>query len=192
MSTGAARSVLLTYDDLQSLPEDGCRYEILEGELTVTPAPTTAHQRISRNLEFVLHAHVMAGDLGEVFDAPIDVVFDRGTVMQPDLVFVSQARLGIVRERCIDGAPDLVIEILSPGTERRDRGAKQQIYERYGVTHYWRVDPASQSLTELVLREGAYVLRGAHGSGEDFRSLLFPELAIDLALAFRIPSAPGG
>lgn len=183
--------VVLTYEDLQSMPEDGRRYEILEGELCVTPAPLLQHQRVSRNLEFVLHAHVLQHRLGEVFDAPVDVILDRNTVVEPDLVFVAAARLAIVRERAIEGAPDLVVEIASPSTEIRDRGAKQQSYARYGVAHYWRVDPAALTLTELILEQGDYRLRGTFRSPETFRSELFPELAIDLETVLRVPP-PGG
>jgi Uma2 family endonuclease len=190
MATAASslppRPVVLTYDDLRATPDDGCRYEILEGEVHVTPAPNTTHQRISRNLEFVLHAHVMQHGLGEILDAPIDVILDRGTVVQPDLVFVSSARLSIITERGIEGAPDLVVEILSPGTEQRDRGFKQQLYGRYGVAHYWCVDPAARSLTELVLNDGSYAVRATHvASSEAVRSALFPALPIELVSIFR-------
>jgi Uma2 family endonuclease len=85
--------VVLTYDDLRATPDDGRRYEIMEGELAVTPAPSTTHQRISRNLEFVLHTHVTQHGLGEVLDAPVDVILDRTTVVEPDLVFVARARV---------------------------------------------------------------------------------------------------
>lgn len=189
-SDSNVQRVVLTYADLQGMPEDGRRYEILEGELCVTPAPTTHHQRVSRNLEFVLHAYVTQHQLGEVFDAPIDVVLDQHTVVEPDLVFVATARLAIIRERAIEGAPDLLVEIASPSTQARDRGAKQQSYARYGVAHYWRVDPTALTLTELVLEQGNYRLRGTFRSPEAFRSELFPELAIDLATVLRVP-APG-
>jgi Uma2 family endonuclease len=177
--------VVLTYDDLRATPDDGRRYEIMEGELAVTPAPSTTHQRISRNLEFVLHAYVTQHELGEVLDAPVDVILDRTTVVEPDLVFVARARASIITERAIEGPPDLVVEILSPSTEQRDRGAKQQLYGRYGVQHYWRVDPVARSLTELVLSGASYVLRATHlADAEPFRSALFPDLAVDLATIF--------
>jgi Uma2 family endonuclease len=180
--------VVLTYDDLRATPDDGNRYEILDGELHMTPAPSTTHQRISRNLEFVLHAHVAQLALGEVLDAPVDVILDRSTVVQPDLVFVASARLSIITERGIEGAPDLVVEILSPGTEQRDRGFKQQLYGRYGVMHYWRVDPSARSLTELVLNGDSYSVRATHLAGPGpITCALFPELRIDLAQVFLKP-----
>jgi Uma2 family endonuclease len=187
VSTVPPSPLVLTYEDLQGMPEDGRRYEILHGELHVTPAPSTTHQRISRNLEFALHTHVEAHGLGEVFDAPIDVILDRSTVVQPDLVSIARARLGMVRERGVSGAPDLVVEILSPATEQRDRGAKQQLYARYGVSHYWLVDGAARTVTELVLAQNAYAVHGVHHVGEPFEPAVLPGLAIDLAAVF--PSA---
>ncbi|HEX6244931.1 MAG TPA: Uma2 family endonuclease [Polyangiales bacterium] len=180
-----ATRVVLTYDDLRATPDDGRRYELLEGVLCVTPAPSTTHQRISRNLGFVLHRYVSERGLGEVLNAPIDVILDPTTVVQPDLVFVAGARRGFISERGIEGAPDLVVEILSPSTAQRDRGIKQQLYAHFGVAHYWCVDPASSTLLELVLTGAAYAVRATHGLGTPpLRSALFPELPIDLTLVF--------
>lgn len=180
--------VVLTYADLQTMPEDGRRYEILEGELCVTPSPSTQHQRVSGNLTFVLQSHVTQHDLGELFYAPLDVILDRHTVVEPDILFVAKDRLGIIRERAIEGAPDLIVEIASPSTEDRDRGPKRQAYERYGVAHYWCVDPYALTLTELVLEQGSYRLRGTFRSPATFRSALFPELAIDLSSVLQVPA----
>jgi Uma2 family endonuclease len=196
-----ARPVVLTYEDLRTLPEDGRRYEILLGELYVTPAPATKHQRISRNLGFLLHEHVTSRGLGEVLLAPIDVVLDPAgnpadraagarTVVEPDLVFVATDRVQRIEERGIMGAPDLAVEILSPSTEAIDRGAKQQLYARYGVLHYWLVDPATHTLTELVLVDSTFrehVTHGVDGPSSVIRTMLFPELAIDLAQVFAVP-----
>ena len=118
-SRSAPTNSRLTYEDYLSLPDDGRRYEILDGELAVTASPTTLHQRVSRNLEFLLHREVQARGLGEVFDAPVDVILDESTVVVPDLAFVSKDRSSIVGERAIEGAPDLTVEILSASTERR-------------------------------------------------------------------------
>lgn len=193
MATAASsvppRAVVLSYEDLREIPEDGRRYEILEGELCVTPSPTWTHQNISSNLHTLLHVHVKEHDLGALLSAPFDVILDRHTVVEPDLVFVSRARLGMLQERGVEGAPDLVIEILSPSTEQRDRGAKQHVYARYGVAHYWIVDPAARCITERVLRESAYDVRGTYNEPAALRSAIFPELAIDLAAVFAKPSA---
>jgi Uma2 family endonuclease len=144
--------IILTYEDYVLLPTDRNRYEILEGELTVTPAPSTKHQTASGNL-FVLLAHyIKERDLGKLFHAPIDLILESTSVLQPDLLFVTKARQHIITERAIEGVPDLVIEILSPGTSRTDRVTKAQIYARYGVPHYWIVDP-EQEVIEIYLLE---------------------------------------
>ncbi len=177
--------VVLTYDDYRRLPDDGRRYELLEGEIFVTPAPTTSHQRISRNLEFTLHSHVNHNDLGEILDAPIDVILGRTVVVQPDLVFVSKHRADIITERGVEGPPDLVIEILSPSTQDQDRGPKQQLYARYGIRHYWLLDPKAKTLTELLLESGVYKLIATH-SERELQLAPFPQLTIDLGEVFDI------
>ena len=182
---GRLQPVVLTYDDYCRLPDDGRRYELLEGEMFVTPAPTTSHQRISRNLEFVLYSHVRENALGEVFDAPIDIILGRNVVVQPDLVFVARHRAEIITERGVEGPPDLVVEILSPSTQDRDRGPKQQIYARYGVQHYWLLDPKAKTLTQLVLENNVYKLLATHGLGS-IQLAPFSQLTIDLEEVFDI------
>jgi Uma2 family endonuclease len=131
----------ITWQDVQQLPDDGHRHEAIEGELYVTPAPSSRHQRVSRRLLYALEAMLGAPGLGELFFAPIGVEFpDTGEGVQPDIVFVSTARRGIIVDEGIRGAPDLVIEILSPTTAHRDRGVKRKLYERQGVDQYWIVD----------------------------------------------------
>jgi Uma2 family endonuclease len=183
-SLPAAQPLRLSYEDYCAVPTDGRRYQLIEGELFVGPAPTSRHQRISRNLEFILHGHVSARGLGEVFDAPIDVILDRETVVQPDLLFVSSARAAIISERGVEAAPDLVVEILSPSTEALDRGPKRQLYARYGVVHYWIVDPEARSLTEYVLQSGQYALRATHPAAQTCTTAVFPDLSINLPVVF--------
>ena len=144
--------IILTYEDYVLLPNDGKRYEILEGELTVTPAPSTKHQTASVNLLVLLSQYIKERDLGKLFHAPIDLILESTSVLQPDLLFVSKARQRIITEKAIEGAPDLVIEILSPGTSRTDRVTKAQIYARYSVPAYWIVDP-EQEVIEIYLQE---------------------------------------
>ena len=137
----------ITWNDVQELPDDGNRYEAIEGELYVTAAPTLRHQRISRRLFLTLHEMLGDPDRGELFYAPTGVEFpvtEEG--VQPDLVFVSNERRGILTDSWIRGAPDLVIEILSPTTAHRDRGVKRKLYERQGVEQYWIVDPDSETV----------------------------------------------
>jgi Uma2 family endonuclease len=120
-----------------------------------------------------------------VLDAPVDVILDRATVVQPDLLFVSRERLGIITERAVEGTPDLAVEILSEHGAARDLGYKHQLYARHGVQHYWVVDPDGKSLAEHVLSERAYSLRGTCLDSATCTTALFPELAIDVQAIFR-------
>lgn len=151
-------SVGLTYKDYVDLPNDGKRYEIHDGELSVTPAPGTRHQELSVQLASLLFGHVTSRALGKVYSAPVDVILDRRTVLQPDIVFVDRARLGIVAEHGIEGAPTLVIEILSASTARVDRAKKFRLYARFAVPHYWIVDPEARAVEAYVLGSGGYTL----------------------------------
>ena len=136
----------LTYDDYVLIPEDGQRHEILDGEHYVSPAPLTRHQRISSKVHLRLGSFVDAHRLGWVLYAPTDVVLSLHDIVQPDLLFIANERLGIVTEANVQGAPDLVIEILSEKTRRQDEGLKREIYERYGVREYWMLDPDRNSV----------------------------------------------
>jgi Uma2 family endonuclease len=148
--------VVLTYDDYAALPEDGHRYELYEGELVMTPSPRPRHQSVIGNLHLVLAEHVRRQGLGEVFLSPIDVILSRITVLQPDLVYVERARLRIITDRAIEGAPTLVVEVVSPSTSARDRGVKQALYVRYSVPYCWIVEPATQSVQALRLSGNSY------------------------------------
>jgi Uma2 family endonuclease len=148
---------VLSYDDYVTLPNDGRRYEIHDGELSVTPTPTFRHQRILTELLVALHGHVAAHDLGAVVPAPITVVLADTSVVEPDIVYIEKARMGIVGGRgTIDGAPTLAIEILSPSTARIDRQTKKQLFERYGVPYYWIVDPDTRTIDVYQADSGAY------------------------------------
>ncbi len=134
----------LTYQDYVLLPDDGKRYEILDGDLHVTPSPTARHQKVSLNLTLALAEHARAHGLGQVFAAPLDVILADDSIAQPDILFISNERLPIVRD-WVHGAPDLVIEILSPGTQQRDRTLKRHLYARHGVRELWLVDPEART-----------------------------------------------
>jgi Uma2 family endonuclease len=128
-----------TYEEFARLPNDGNRYEVIGGELFVTPAPAPLHQKVLTRLIAALDSFAEAHGLGEVF-APIDVLFGEGDYLEPDLIFISRDRLGIVSDRAAEAAPNLVVEILSPATAMRDRGIKRERYARFGVREYWIVD----------------------------------------------------
>lgn len=162
----AGRDVVLTYKDYEALPADGRRYEIHDGELSVTPAPSPQHQIISRNLFRLLDHHVRMKGIGEVLYAPIDVILSETSIVQPDLVYLDPARLGAISRRGIEGAPTLVIEILSPSTTLIDRSTKRQLYARHGVPFYWLVDPEEGAVEGLVLGADGYSL-AARASGTE-------------------------
>lgn len=137
----------ITWDHVQQLPDDGNRYEAIAGELYVTPAPSVRHQTISKRLLLALIHVLEEPGHGDVWHAPIGVHFPgTGEGVQPDILFVSKARRGIVAPAELKGAPDLVVEILSPTTARRDTGLKRLLYERQGVAQYWIVDPEARAV----------------------------------------------
>jgi len=176
--------IKLTYEDYVELPDDGRRYEILDGELEVSPAPAPLHQRVSLNLLVILDAHVRPRNLGRIYHPPIDVILAPTTVVQPDLIFVSAAQEAIVTKRAVEGPPELVVEILSPWSVRRDRVAKAAIYARSGIGHYWLLDPEAR-IFEVYEAEGAeYRLVATHGASGIMRTPLFPDLDLDLSLVW--------
>lgn len=179
MTTRPERT-LLTYEDYCRLPDDLNRYELFEGVLVVAPSPNRAHQTAVSSLHLILGRHVRDQRLGMVWVAPYDVLLNDNTIVQPDLLFVAQDRLHIAELRYVRGAPDLVIEVLSPGTPQREREAKRDLYARYGVPHYWEFDPDRRTAEAYLLLGGSYSLvRSAQGS-ESFSASPFPDLMIPL------------
>jgi len=159
-----------TYDDYQQLPE-GAPYELVRGQLVMSPAPTPQHQIIQANLFFELSKVVRKGNRGRVVGPPLDVHFDDATVLQPDLVYLAGARTDRIGEHAIEGAPDLVAEILSPPTAHRDLTEKKRLYETHGVREYWVIDPDQRTVevfanTEEKFRQHARVVEeGTVASG---------------------------
>jgi Uma2 family endonuclease len=172
--------VILTYDDYSQLPDDGQRYELFEGVLEVTPSPNTAHQTVVINLVLLLGIHVRQHRLGKVFVTPYDVLLSEITVLQPDLLFASRERRQIITPQHVRGAPDLVVEVLSPATAHRDRQSKQQLYARYGVAHYWIVDPERRELAVHALEGDAYRQVSLARNDEEITAPPFPNLTIPL------------
>ena len=182
MATDSLRraAVTWTYSDLRLFPDDRNRYEIIDGELVVTPSPTTTHQKVSKRIQLALMLQVEGTGAGVVFDAPVDVILADTRVVQPDLLVVAAARRGIITERGIEGAPALVVEILSPSTLRTDRELKRKLYAAAGVAEYWLVDPVGHAVEVLVLDQAEYRLHGRFGPGERVSSTLFPlDLEVD-------------
>jgi Uma2 family endonuclease len=171
---------VLTYEDYAALPSgDGRRYEIHDGELSVSPTPTFRHQLIIARLLGVLRAHVVEHDLGEVVPSPITVVLSNTSVIEPDIVYLAKDRFGIVGARgTIDGAPTLAIEALSPSTARADRQTKKQLFERHGVPWYWIVDADARCIDVYQSVSSSYGPADRRsGSLDDLPP--FPGLTID-------------
>ena len=152
---------LLTYDDLVQLPDDGNRYEIIGGELIVSPSPAWNHQRCAYLLTRLIGDHVDRAQLGQLFFAPADVRLSPHDVVEPDLLFIRQERLGIYRGRgAVHGPPDLVVEIISPSSKETDAGRKRDLYAASGIPEFWLADPVTRLFQILVLRDKEYVAVG--------------------------------
>ena len=171
----------LTYEDYCLLPNDGKRYEIIDGELFVTPSPLRRHQLVLANLLYYLTDFVKKHNLGTVYPAPFDVVFSQYDVVEPDILYISKARASVVTEKNVQGAPDLVVEVLSESTAKIDRTAKLKLYARYGVAEYWVIDPEVCSAEIYRLVPGGYELASQLDSSQALTSPLFPGFALSLA-----------
>ena len=176
-------SLRFTYADYARLPDDR-RYEVIDGELYLTPAPTPYHQMVKLRIEKILLDHVESRGLGQILDAPCDVVLSQFDVLQPDVFFISSGRLAAIGEKYISDAPDLVVEVLSPGTRKRDRFLKSKRYARFGVGEMWIADPDRKTI-EVFVNAGERFRRDAIYGGETvLRSPLLPGLEIPLARIF--------
>lgn len=167
-------------DDLWDLPDDGLRYEIIDGDLIVAPPPSWAHAEFTLSLGARLVGYVRSNRLGRVAVAPVGVKLDEGTAVEPDIVFVSTANDSVIAERGVEGTPDLVVEVLSPSTSDRDRGIKMRRYARARVPYYWIASTGPRAIEEYELVDGGYALVRRAIAGEIFRPRLFPGLAIEI------------
>jgi Uma2 family endonuclease len=164
----------LTYEEFRQLPDDGKRYELIGGEVHLTPAPHTKHQYVVHNLDIALSLYVQKNKLGEVWEAPLDVRLTENTALQPDLVFVSNARAGIIQEDWIAGAPDLVVEVLSPSTAAYDRVTKLPVYADAGVPEFWLIDSQAKTVEVLKLQGKKYFVDATLAGDQVLTSNLFP------------------
>jgi Uma2 family endonuclease len=179
-----------TYRDLVALPEDQLRHELIDGEHVVTPSPSTEHQTISLNLVRLLLPYLDEHRSGQLLYAPFDIKLSLFTVLVPDLVYFTAERFArVVNGKHATAAPDLAVEILSPGTRRRDTGRKRAVYDREGVREYWIVDPESRSITILRRPRADAGLTDVTtltaDAGGTFESPLFPGLQIPMRDVFR-------
>ena len=176
----AGTGVRFKADDIWDAPDDGKRYEVIDGHLYVTTAPDLDHQRPSASLLALIWSYLRVHRTGEIFSAPVGLILDEENGLQPDLVYVSRERAAILTRRGIRGVPDLVVEVLSPSTEATDRGIKLRRYAAAGVPHYWIVAPETRSLEAYRLAEHGYQLVQVCHAGDTFRPELFPGLEISI------------
>ena len=189
-----ATSVRLTYEDYLKLPDDGNRYEIIDGELIVNPSPVPDHQRVIRNLCNVLDRYFEDFSGGEVLPSPIDVVLAPDQIVQPDVIVVLAAHAAIVGRKNVVGAPDLVVEVLSDATRRRDEMEKRKLYDQHGVTEYWIVDSLIETV-KIYRRTGDDFPRVAEigtERGGTITSPLLPGFTLDVARAWRSAGVHAG
>ncbi len=169
-----------TYEDYRTAPPDK-RYELLDGDLLLNPAPNLKHQDIESRLGSRLARFIEARGLGKFYFAPCDVVLSDTDVVQPDLLFVSHARAHLLSGGDnVRGAPDLVVEILSPTTADRDRGYKRALYAKHGVKEYWLIDPTAETVWIHELRDGALTVTQTIGREQTLRSPLLAGFEVDL------------
>ena len=181
---GLARRRLLTAEDLASLPEDGNRYEIIGGQLIVSPSPAYRHQRVSMKLGNALDTYLTSTGVGEAVAAPMDVRLSANDVVQPDLLVVLNERSDLIQNRGVFGAPDLVIEIVSPSSIETDFLRKSKLYERFGVREYWIVNPESETVSVQTLDGDRYVIAGEFGRNDTLKSAVLDGFTLELASVF--------
>ncbi len=171
----------LTYDDYAAMPDDGRRYELIEGDLHEMPSPGTVHQMVLGNLIFTIDDHVRANGLGIVILSPFDVILSPHTVPQPDIIYIDSAREGLLSQRALEGAPTLAVEILLAREKERDLVLKRRVYREHGIPHYWIVDPVEKTLEGLVLWREDYETEAKFSENEKATLRPFPDLVIPLA-----------
>ena len=181
--------VKLTYDDFVLFPDDGKRHELIDGEHYVTPSPNRKHQKVSGNIHLLIGNWLEEHPIGQVFYAPFDVVFSQFDVVEPDLLYMSNERsVEVLTQANVQGAPELVVEIGSKGTRKRDETIKRRLYERSGVSEYWVVDPEIDVVRVYRLGTNGFErpieLRAE--AGDLLTSPLLPGLSMPLTRIFRL------
>ncbi len=177
--------VRLTVRDYLSIPDDDeNRYELIDGELYMAPAPSWGHQDTVGNIYVALREFVHTDGLGRVTIALIDVYLSDEDVFQPDIIYISIERLDIIHPNGVHGAPDLVVEVLSPGTERRDKTLKSARYAMFDVREYWQADPVAKTIAVLRARDGVFERVGVFGEGMTLETPLLPGLRVDVSAVF--------
>jgi len=183
MITPVVKKKRFTYKDYLKTPDDK-RYELIEGELIIVPSPTTYHQWISKNIEYELEKFVREKKIGKVFYAPCDVYLDNENVFQPDILFILKERQSIIGEKNVQGAPDLVIEILSEATAYNDLIKKKKLYAKFGVREYWIIDPGEKGVEIYSLKNKEFNLFQRFSMNDKLESPLLTGLTIELSSVF--------
>ena len=179
----AEPKIKLTYEDYINTPEDE-RYELIDGELIMVGAPNMEHQSIQVEIGWRVVTFVKAGNLGWVFNPPTDVLLTDNDVVQPDLIFVSREREHVITDANIQGAPDLVVEILSQSSATRDRRDKFDLYAMHGVAEYWLISPEARIVRVFVLRGGVFEEVGRYCENDTLTSTTLEGLEIGLSEVF--------
>jgi len=174
-----------TYEGLLETPDDGLRYEIIDGALFVSAAPISKHQLALSETNDLVNGFVRVNDLGRVFFAPVDVFFSDTNVVEPDLIYVSWATFSRSGEKRLEGPPDLVVEVLSPGTREIDLARKMALYAKYGVPEYWIIDPETETTRILFLVDGVNEEQRADDLGR-MHSCVLTELAFGPSVIFEV------
>jgi len=179
MDTAVKKPIKFTYQDYLHFPEDK-RYEIIDGEVHMVPSPVPYHQDISWRLELTISTFVEKNGLGKIYHAPLDVVLSETDVVQPDIMFISKERLNIITERNIQGAPDLIVEIISPTSEYRDRVIKRKLYSKYEVKEYWLVDLEKKEIEVMSLKDSGLETVKIYKKTDILESLVLKGIKIKL------------
>jgi Uma2 family endonuclease len=182
-----ANMPLITRYDYEDTPGGPPYYQVIEGDLVMSPSPTTFHQVVLGRIYSMILGFLDKHSIGEVFIAPLDVFLSDVNVYQPDVMFISNQRKSIITHHGMEGAPDLVVETLSPGTARFDKGSKRKIYARTGVQELWLVDPEAKTIQVYLLPKDVENPVATYGPNATFTSSLLPGLKIKTASIFKSP-----
>jgi len=171
----------LNYHDYALFPESGSKqHEIIDGEHYMTPSPTTKHQRVSRNMVWIIESFLRENRYGEILSAPFDVILSDNDIVVPDIVYVSQKNIHLLTEENIKGIPDLIIEILSPSHRKRDRILKRDLYEKYGVREYWLIDPDKEQVEIYTFSCDRFLPPTVYNRDQVIKTEIIPGLEIDV------------
>ncbi len=187
MSMLQTSATLFNRHDYQEMPDGPPYFQVIDGELVMSPSPNTQHQIVAGRIYLLLGNFLVKHPLGDVFIAPLDVHLGDINIYQPDVFFVSNQRSHLITDQGIEGAPDLVVETLSPGTARYDKGSKRKNYASFGVTEYWLVDPVTRTIEVYALEKNAEVPTATHGVKDTFESVTLPGLRVKVSALFKSP-----